>query len=618
MIILINNIPVRTKYGATIELKFGNPLFGQDEGAYSLNITCPKKYNEEIFGILPCVGDIPAQKDFDAEVIVMDRHLFGKAVITEVSSHEIAFQLLLGRKASYAVEDLEKIYINELEIGRYPDLTTDEITPTEAWGMDNTHHLYRQCVAFPWVNTESGNIQNRVTKMGNEWKWHEDTRYLSWQPFIVPVVEAVLRAIGYDTDLDNLKASRFASVIICNTLPAAWDIKDFSKMLPHWSVMEFIEHFENFTGGLFDFDHTHKKVKFNFISGMEDNAGEIPVSDIEDDYKTSYIDDASECKYVGEVKYLFSNGNHQMSEYYSCQWFIDQFAKYATLYHNPIGLFDDLKELLIQKQSNVLNIPRSPAGRFDNLPAIHQLYKTVHPEAYWCLKSCNKTCIGKHNGGVYENDYEISLRPVQLNAFPSESNEREDSNNVTLEIIPVCIDETDTENGLCMFLSPGTLDNESGSGAFDIRDFDYESYRERMKEEWETSLPQPLMARMLQQNKENSQEFYSNIFVGVAPTSGEWLRKDVTPIRPIINEYELTEWGDYIISTQLQPNYTHRAKRAIYPNYKYTFKWCSRTVPDIMSSFFIRGHEYVCSSLSITDSQKEDIMLKGDFYRVRR
>lgn len=242
----------------------------------------------------------------------------------------------------------------------------------------------------------------------------------------------------------------------------------------------------------------------------------------------------------------------------------------------------------------------------------------MHPEAYWCLKSCNKTCIGKHNGGVYENDYEISLRPVQLNAFPSESNEREDSNNVTLEIIPVCIDETDTENGLCMFLSPGTLDNESGSGAFDIRDFDYESYRERMKEEWETSLPQPLMARMLQQNKENSQEFYSNIFVGVAPTSGEWLRKDVTPIRPLINEYELTEWGDYIISTQLQPKYTHRAKRAIYPNYKYTFKWCSRTVPDIMSRFFIRGHEYVCSSLSITDSQKEDIMLKGDFYRVRR
>ena len=69
-------------------------------------------------------------------------------------------------------KDLQEIYVNELKLDPFTKPAPSE-PPVNHWGSydDGT-----EAVAIPWVNDNSGIVQNNVIKSGDSWRdW-------SWDP----------------------------------------------------------------------------------------------------------------------------------------------------------------------------------------------------------------------------------------------------------------------------------------------------------------------------------------------------------------------------------------------------------------------------------------------------
>ena len=147
------------KENTSFEFVEENRLFSGSDG-YSLTITFPLRgcsQNIAIFGNINR-ADVAANKAvFDCSIRDGSFVKHGSIVITEINETEVKTQFLEGRSEANFDSDLDKIYINELDLGAPEYLSASQISPSFAWD-NGSRNL--SCVALPWVNNESGNIQN--------------------------------------------------------------------------------------------------------------------------------------------------------------------------------------------------------------------------------------------------------------------------------------------------------------------------------------------------------------------------------------------------------------------------------------------------------------------------
>lgn len=234
--------------------------------------------------------------------------------IVEVNEKEVKTQFLEGRSEQNFDDTFDEIYINELELGSYP-MTSLPSNPISQWqGLRSG----QEAVALPWVNNSSGNIQNEVVYANNAYTYHADCKGLSYQPYLIAIVRRICSAIGYSCDLsqwDSRQDLRF--LLVCNTLPWAWDIYQFARALPHWSVTEFFEKLEQFLGGEFDIDHRNKSIKFTFTSNILLNAETIKIDKVVDSY-TAEVSDTNESNYIEASNVRYKECKHNMWKFYSC------------------------------------------------------------------------------------------------------------------------------------------------------------------------------------------------------------------------------------------------------------------------------------------------------------
>lgn len=139
------------KKGTSFEYVSENRLFSGSDG-YTLTITFPLKdcpQNQAIFGHINR-ADVAAQKViFDCEIRDKGFYKFGCITITEINEVEVKTQFLDGRSEQNFDKTLDKIYINELDLGEPPTTAKTGITPANAWlGLAFGYNG----VALPWVN----------------------------------------------------------------------------------------------------------------------------------------------------------------------------------------------------------------------------------------------------------------------------------------------------------------------------------------------------------------------------------------------------------------------------------------------------------------------------------
>ena len=168
MHIIINNREAVLKKGASFDYIAENRFFtGAD--SYTMTITFPLKecmQNWEIFGYIN-------RKDHDLSTLMLDCeihdrgfHAYGAVNIVEISDTEVKTQFLQGKSAQNFEWELDKTYINNLQLGQARD-----------WGhFDTRWHFgapgdehYKGFVSLPWVNNTSGNMQNKLRYSSIAW-----------------------------------------------------------------------------------------------------------------------------------------------------------------------------------------------------------------------------------------------------------------------------------------------------------------------------------------------------------------------------------------------------------------------------------------------------------------
>lgn len=189
---------------------------------------------------------------------IRDKTFFksGSITITEINEVEVKTQFLEGRSEQNFADTFDEIYLNELSLG-YPDANQRNpanVQPADAWREYPDNNF----VPLPWVNNTSGNLQNEVKctpGVPDVYNWTYPSRELTFQPYLLYILEKICEVIGYTGDFIALKRTNFKYLLICNTLPYTWGAHDFAVALPHRTLTEFFEQLELFLYGEFTINH---------------------------------------------------------------------------------------------------------------------------------------------------------------------------------------------------------------------------------------------------------------------------------------------------------------------------------------------------------------------------
>lgn len=585
MEIRINGKRAMLKKGTSFEYVAENRLFSGSDG-YTLSITFPLRHcreNLDIFGHINRMDVIAGKVIFDCEIRDRNFYKFGSITITEINDAEVKTQFLEGRSEQNFDKTFNKVYINELDLGSPPTTSKSAITPLNAWQPNHSNPV---CVALPWVNDYSGNIQNKAEHFVDDalqnrshYEWSVDTTGLSWQPYLIYITKKICEAVGYTPDFSKWEDSEeYKYLLICNTLPFAWYMPGFANALPHWTVEEYFEKLELFLGGEFDFDHRGKRISFAFTQATLAEKQPVQLEHIIEEHSTEVKVEEENCEYAEQKNLFYKDCDHEMWKFYSCDWFIKG-------WQNRVIRYKSLTELMNANKGYATW--RGQHGRNSN---IDKLLYAEDCDAYFVIRAVSRQIqIEVRAGHIYVYYlYKCRLQPVNL--FGGRIvNDDEEADSQEIEFVPAWIDDTEEKYGRVLFLSFSAYDEDNNTTSENDSDHPF----------MQTHTVSSLAAG----EKDKKAEYYDRIYVGFWDGSQNTMGK--LP-RPWVEDIEIRDdWSNFsYLHFSLRINNRQQNRRRIIhniePKMKTTFKFLSDTIPDVRSVFHIRGKKYLCEKITAT------------------
>ena len=602
MQIYVNNKLAALKKGTSFEYVSENRLFSGSDG-YTLTITFPLRGCPENIAIFGHINraDVAAKKViFDCEIRDRGFYKFGSITITEISETEVKTQFLEGRSEQNFDKTFDKVYINELDLGA-PSITYKSgISPANAWYPENSGC---KCVALPWVNDYSGNIQNKAEHIIDDavqnrshYEWSADTTGLSWQPYLIYITKKICEAVGYSPDFSKWEDSEeYKYLLICNTLPFAWYMPGFANALPHWTVEEYFEKLELFLGGEFDFDHRGKRISFAFTQTTLAGKQPVQLENIVAEHSTEVKVEEENCEYAEQKNLVYKDCDHEMWKFYSCDWFIKG-------WQNRVVRYKSMMELLQANKGYATW--RGQHGRENR---IDKLLYAEDCDAYFVIRAVSRQIqVEMRAGRIYVYYlYKCRLQPVNLFGGRIVSDD-EDADSQEIEFVPAWIDDTEDKYGRVLFLSFSAYDEDNNTTSEDDSDHPF----------MQTHTVSSLAAG----ERDKKAEYYDRIYVGFWDGSQNTMGK--LP-RPWVEDIEIMDdWSNFsYLHFSLRINNGQQNRRRIIhniePKMKTTFKFLADTIPDVRAVFFIKGKKYLCEKITATFTENGmSQLLKGVFYPI--
>lgn len=593
MQIYINNKLATLKVGTSFEYISENRLFSGSDG-YSLTITFPLRdstQNQAIFGHINRM-DVSAQNlVFECEIRDKSFCKYGCITITEINEAEVKTQFLDGRSADNFEQRWDKIYINEMNLGK-PSITSKaNMTTAKAWGgLD----IGMNAVALPWVNDASGNIQNKAVYANGSYSWDSETLGLSWQPYLIYITKRICEQMGYSYDFSKWESTEeYKYLLICNSLPYSWYMPSYAEALPHWTVEEYFSKLEMFMNCEFNFDHRAKSVAFNFTQDILKAKTTVVLENLISEHSTEVKVENDKCEYFEAKNLVYKDCDHNMWKFYSCDWFIKSWKDSAVKYSTLNELLSDNKWLATWSGSN---------KRGSNMNKLLYAYDC---DCYFVIRAVSRTFKGTNVFGNNVYEYQCVVQPINLLGGRI-VNDADDATQEEIEFVPARIDFTDSTYGRCLFLSFSGYDESEGTNIDRNSDYFYNTITVYSLEAGEA---------------EKKSEYYDRIYIG-------WWDGALTPDgklpHPWVENIDIKDdWSNFSykhFSLRLNGTYLNKNRIAydINPKQKTTFKFLSNTIPDVRSLFIIRGKRYICEKLTSTFTEQGiSQLIKGIFYPIK-
>ena len=614
MQIFINNQIAAIKQGSSFDYVAENRLFSGAD-SYTLAITFPLKdcpQNQAIFGFIN-------RKDVAVNTILFDCEIrdkafvkYGSVTITEINESEVKCQFLEGRSVQNFEVTFDEIYINELELG-YPDTSRDLMTCDYPYSHDSSDG--QGYLALPWVNNNTGNIQNK-------WKahhtlWADRVHGLSFQPYMWYLLDLIFAEVGYSWDSTPLRNhTKWGYLLCCNTVPYAWGIRNWARALPHWTLTEFLEQLELLMECEFDIDHSAHSVTISWSYNKVVSSGLVVIDNVVNEF-SAVPTEAEQCKYQGQQARKYSDCSHRMWKYMSCPAVVKKMQSLASTYQhefNTVALMVSANGL--QKFKN---------GTQDvNEFGFNRLYHAKDVDMYWSLRVLKREYTWHEDLGLYTYYWWAAWQAI--NQFGPTNPDASGAQEV--KIVPCWLDEVINERKgvkrLMLFLDCPDMEIDDGMNDDDESTFDPEANKEYMMNEF-NSYP----CYYASHSESEKQEFFDKIYVGFwkknangsySFTDGD--QNDFThwpfPVRDKVEiDLDWTVYRNNLLSLRFNHDAVSTAAQArkIDPTRKYTFKWLSDDIPNPRAVFLIQGRKYVCEQITATftdDGMSQ--LLKGNFY----
>lgn len=585
------------KEGTSFEYVSENRLFTGSDG-YTLSISfpladCPQ--NLAIFGNVNRADVALRKVVFDCDIRDGAFRKSGSVTVTEISEAEVKCQFLEGRSEQNFDKTFDKVYINALDLGSPGKVMVSSITPAEAWDPDTTGY---EAVALPWVNnaSDSGLLHNCAEYENGAYSWSEDTKYISWQPYLLYIARKICEAVGYTCDFSSWEAHpSLSKLLVCNCLPSAWGVDAYARALPHWSVEEFFSKLETFLFGEVDIDHRAKHICFSFSTDLLAQAGTVSLDRVVDAHTVTVEAEDPRCDYIEARNIVYREPSYSLWKFLSCHWLVSSWWGLNAV------RYDTLSELI---SSNISLRKWVQEHRGGNL---QKLLYAADVDTYFCIRAVSYEKVREVLGmPIYE--YTGILQPV--NVFDGRIvDEDDDAEQLEVEFVPACIDTTEDKYGRCLTLDFGGF-SEDKEGRSD-RSYDSDPG-------WDDFHPTTIESIIKAGKQDEKAEYYSGIFVGfwdgTLPTDGKLPH-------PIVSDIEVADdWSGYKVhpyslrldgSSSILSSIVHH----IDPRVKYEFRFLSDSLPDVRALFLIDGKRYVCEKLTATFSVRGmSQLIKGVFY----
>lgn len=612
MTIMIDDKEAILKKGSSFDYISENRLFtGSD--SYTLTMTfpladCPQ--NRAIFGNIDRKDVTKDTTVYDCVLMHGSLYRSGVVTITEVTEKEVKTQFLEGRSAQNFERTFDNTFINEFEWGQYPRGLARNFAPGQVWAIRDNFITY---TALPWVNSYSGNIQNEARYDGDHGNYTWVYRYgngqnsmrLSFQPFLIYAVKQILMAMGYTYDFTDWEQSYHRFILICNTLPGAWEVYSFARAMPHWSITELLSQIERLLNAEFDIDHKNKVVTFKYTASIIHELYDEVIETVIDEYKVD-ISSENNDKFLPARKRQFADCDHNAWKYYSSPWVLrtlwDRVRTYATM-NDFLSTCHDLHTLIMQYNDS--------QEQEENMQLINAIHYVRSVDTYFAFRNTSMVTregVVVQNGEVQPSGsywvYSRNYAPVPINIFGDRSMTGEEDEKVDeLKMVPAWLDETDAEHGFMLFLQMNNYDEtaEDNLGASDA-----------------SKLVNPFpLAMIAQGEKQGVKEYYDKIYL--AYWDGQVPQNEVP--MPWVDTIMIDANWHY---RQFPSSLRFDGRDAInYPTYnvdlkkKYTFSFLSDHVPNPRAIFHIDGFRYICEKITATFTEQGlSKKMKGVFYKL--
>lgn len=302
--LLIAGVEVTLPQNFTVTVKRENSFFTKNgEYTYDCTLRLDNPINRTLYGFLQRLNKTDQLDTKRTAVLIADGHVYarGTEIITRWTQESVTIQIVSGEsELNYFIGQDQKI--EELDLGEI-ETTVTLISPTDSFPDVE--------FCLPTIRSQSGYVYNRYVRghvmagrrTGNTIIPGSDLRP---QPYLCALLRRLMEALGYTVTENHLENTQFKNLFLVNTIFTT----EYAKMLPGWTVKDFLTEVERLTGVVFITDNLNKTCAILLKTQFYANARQFTVRNIVDAYEAeSQDDDSREAEFTtSDVSYDMPDG----------------------------------------------------------------------------------------------------------------------------------------------------------------------------------------------------------------------------------------------------------------------------------------------------------------------
>lgn len=303
--LLIAGVEVTLPQNFTVTVKRENSFFTKNgEYTYDCTLRLDNPTNRTLYGFLQRLNKTDQLDTKRTAVLIADGHVYarGTEIITRWTQESVTIQIVSGEsELNYFIGQDQKI--EELDLGEI-ETTVTLISPTDSFPDVE--------FCLPTIRSQSGYVYNRYIRghvmagrrTGNTIIPGSDLRP---QPYLCALLRRLMEALGYTVTENNLENTQFKNLFLVNTIFTT----EYAKMLPGWTVKDFLTEVERLTGVVFITDNLNKTCAILLKTQFYANARQFTVRNVVDAYEAESQDDDSR-----EAEFTTSDVSYDMPDSY--------------------------------------------------------------------------------------------------------------------------------------------------------------------------------------------------------------------------------------------------------------------------------------------------------------